>query len=76
MSVCRLEPPGDVQEPQGQRPHCMSVRELCVCVCVQPGLTKIRDTDTLFNLLKRDQGHVGLFLHFVFQLEVGYLSCH
>ena len=25
---------------------------------VQPGLTKIRDTVTLFNLLKRDQGHV------------------
>ena len=24
----------------------------------QPGLTKIRDTVTLFNLLKRDQGHV------------------
>ena len=25
---------------------------------VQPGLTKIRDTVKLFNLLKRDQGHV------------------
>ena len=25
---------------------------------LEPGLTKIRDTVTLFNLLKRDQGHV------------------
>ena len=31
---------------------------------MQPGLTKSRDTVTLFNLLKRDQGHVGLFSKF------------
>ena len=31
---------------------------------LEPGLTKTRETVTLFNLLKRDQGHVGLFSKF------------
>ena len=57
--------------------HAFGVRHTQFNPCtLEPGLTKIRDTVTLFNLLKRDQGHVGLFLHFVFRLEVGYLSCH
>ena len=41
-----------------------SVRRFSVLWKYGYGLTKIRDSVTLFILLKRDQGHVGLFSKF------------
>ena len=44
--------------------HAFGVRHTQFNPCTRSNLTKIRDTVTLFNLLKRDQGHVGLFSKF------------
>ena len=45
------------QKIRGYSPECPGLTTRLMHT-LEPGLTKIRDTVTLFNLLKRDQGHV------------------
>jgi hypothetical protein len=45
-------------KPNNNKPKIQFKLYLSFLPMIQPGLTKSRDTVTLFNLLKRDQDHV------------------